>query len=130
MTEAAPTAPDIRITVRVRYLRERSRPERGVWTYRIRIENQSETSQQLLRREWRITDARGGVTEVQGDGVIGEQPIIAPGGAYEYESFVTLDAAPGQMQGAYIFRDAWGAEARVPIPAFGLALPGSERTLN
>lgn len=121
--------PDIRVRVRVEYLAGHSTKERHVFVYFIRIENHDGESQQLIEREWRIQDGNGEVTEVRGEGVVGEQPILPPGGVYEYNSFTSVRTLPGRMEGAYLFRDAWDVKRRVPIPAFVLELP-SERTLN
>ena len=83
----------------------------------------------MLGREWHITDGGGRETRVQGEGVVGEQPVIAPGGVYVYDSFVTLEDVPGQMSGHFELRDAWGQPGRAQIPVFVLALPET-RTLN
>ena len=77
----------------------------------------------MLGREWRILDSGGRETQVQGEGIVGQQPIIAPGGVYVYDSFVTLEDVPGRMYGHYEVRDAWGQMGRVQIPAFMLAYP-------
>ena len=68
-------------------------------------------------------------TVVDGEGVVGEQPVIPPGGAFVYDSFVTVQDTPGRMAGHYLMQDAWGVRAQVPIPPFVLEVPG-ERTLN
>lgn len=121
--------PDIRVHVRVEYSADHSAPDRHVFVYFIRIENHAEETYQLLAREWVIRDGNGEVTEVQGEGVVGEQPILAPGAVYEYNSFTSITSSPGEMHGAYLFQDAWNERFRVPIPAFMLDVPGS-RTLN
>ncbi|WP_293912480.1 Co2+/Mg2+ efflux protein ApaG [Deinococcus sp.] len=130
---AAPGAelswPDVRVDVSVTHLSAYSRPGRQVFTYVIRIENHAPDSWQVIARAWQITDGTLTQTEVQGEGVVGQQPIIAPGGVYVYDSFVTLEALPGQMSGHYELRDAWGRAGRVKIPAFLLNVP-EERTLN
>ncbi|GAA0518458.1 Co2+/Mg2+ efflux protein ApaG [Deinococcus depolymerans] len=120
--------PDIQVQVQSRYLPEHSTPERHLFVYVIRIENRSDLTWQLLARHWDIMDATGRVTRVDGEGVVGEQPVLAPGGTFVYDSFVTLDAAPGHMGGHYVMQDAWGSQVQVPVPAFALSLPG--RTLN
>ena len=125
---ALPT-PDLRVSVSVSYLAAYSQPERGTFGYVVRIENCAEESWQIVAREWHITDGEGRQTVVQGAGVIGQQPVIAPGGVFVYDSFVTLGALPGSMRGHYEVRDAWGQVGRVMIPAFGLSLPAS-RLLN
>jgi ApaG protein len=121
--------PDIRVSVQVTHLAAQSTPERRVFSYVIRVENRSDQTWQLLARHWDIVDARGHEIRVDGDGVVGEQPVIPPGGAFVYDSFVTLEATPGRMGGHYTMQDAWGARAKVPVPPFMLDVPG-ERTLN
>ncbi|MFC4637528.1 Co2+/Mg2+ efflux protein ApaG [Deinococcus hohokamensis] len=128
--DASPQAgPDIRVTVEVEHLAAHSRAERQVFAYVIRIENHSDQTWQVLSRHWEITDATGQTTQVDGEGVVGEQPVIPPGGAFVYDSFVTLQASPGRMGGHYTVQDAWSVRARVPIPTFLLEVPGT-RVLN
>jgi len=134
--------PDLRVSVEVRFRRDHSRPDLGphgrwLFQYVIRIENHGGESWQVMGREWTITDGAGQVTQVAGAGVVGQTPVIAPGGVYVYDSFVTMEATPGTMSGAYLVRDAWGHESRAPIPEFTLALPpgtlpgsGADRVLN
>lgn len=124
-----PGPPDIHVDVQVTHLAAQSTPQRRVFAYVIRIENRSDQTWKLLARHWDIVDALGHTISLDGDGVIGEQPVIAPGGTFVYDSFVTVEAAPGRMGGHYLMQDAWGARARVPIPTFMLDVPG-ERTLN
>ena len=126
----AETTDGVTVRVSVSYLPEQSEPGRGrwFWAYHIRIENDSDRTVQLLTRHWIITDGRGARHSVEGEGVVGEQPALPPGGSFTYDSFVTLEAAPGHMGGHYVMQDAWGARARVPIAPFILAEPG--RTLN
>ncbi len=122
------TGPDIRVQVNVQYVADHSTPERHLFMYVIHIENRSDLTWQLLARHWDIMAATGRVTHVDGEGVVGEQPVLAPGGTFLYDSFVTLEAAPGHMGGHYLMQDAWGLQVHVPIPTFALILPG--RTLN
>lgn len=135
MTPPTPL-PDIHIKVDVQYLAPFSKPDakpaRHLFAYIIRIENHSADSWQLLRRHWHVTDGLGRVTDVEGEGVVGKQPILPPQGVYVYDSLVTLEAAPGRMEGHYIFRDAWGKLGRADIAPFVLALPEGEggRVLN
>ncbi|MFC4455693.1 Co2+/Mg2+ efflux protein ApaG [Deinococcus sonorensis] len=125
-------APDLRVQVQVQLRPEPTRAGGQLYQYVIRIENHSDESWQLMAREWTITDATGQVTQVQGEGVVGQTPIIAPGGVFVYDSFVTLQRSPGTMRGAYLLRDAWGATTRLAIPEFRLGSgPDSEdRVLN
>ncbi|GAA5513264.1 protein ApaG [Deinococcus carri] len=126
---APPDTPDVRVRVDVSYLPTHSGPERRLFAYVIRIENHSGETWQLLSRHWDILDAGGRETVVDGEGVVGEQPVIPPGGAYVYDSFVTVQDTPGRMSGHYVMQDAWGKQAQVPIPPFVLEVPG-ERMLN
>ena len=121
-------APDIHISVTVRFLPEHSHDRRQAFAYRVALENRSGDTWQLLARHWDIQDGSGRTFTVDGEGVIGEQPILAPGASYTYESFVTVEALPGHMRGHYVMQDAWGVRAQVPIPPFHLSL--WERVLN
>ncbi len=123
---------DIEVTVEPFYLADQSEPDesRYVWGYRIVIANRSEKTVQLLSRYWQITDANGQVDEVRGPGVVGEQPVLAPGDSYEYQSGCPLDTPSGVMKGRYRMEDAAGRQFDVEIPAFSLDLPNVARTLN
>lgn len=112
----------IRVTVRPTFAREHSDPAepRYVFVYHIRIENVSDQTAQLLWRHWYIHDPVGGDSEVEGEGVIGEQPVLAPGDAHEYESFCVLRAPAGHMEGYYDFTRPDGSSLRVQIPRFML----------
>ena len=94
------------------YLADQSEPDEGkfVWAYRIRIENTGRETVQLLRRTWLITDARGRTQRVQGAGVVGEQPVIEPGEAFEYTSGTPLDTPSGFMAGTYHMIETGGGE--------------------
>lgn len=115
--------PRIEVSVEVRFRPDHSRPGRWLFQYLIRIENHADESWQVLSREWTITDGLGRVTQVAGEGVVGQTPVLAPGGVYIYDSFVTLEAAPGRMSGSYQIRNAWGQESRAAIPEFELLVP-------
>jgi ApaG protein len=121
------------ITVRVapRYLADQSDPARGyhVWAYQVRIENAAEAPVQLLSRHWIITDGHGRIEEVAGDGVVGVQPVIGPGQAYDYVSGCPLATPTGTMHGHYTLVSA-GARFDVAIPAFALEMPGVRRHLH
>ncbi len=122
-------SPNIEVSVEVHYLDVHSSAERRVFAYMICIENRSEETWQLLSRHWDIVDATGRATSVDGEGVVGEQPVLPPGGTFVYDSFVTVEALPGNMGGYYTMQDAWGQMINVPIPVFGLMVP-EERILN
>jgi ApaG protein len=112
----------IRITVRPAYLAEQSRPTRGqyVFAYFVRIENVGRATAQLLSRRWLIHDSIGEETEVEGEGVVGEQPTIQPGRVHEYRSFCVLKSPSGFMEGAYRFQRADGTPFEAGIPRFSL----------
>jgi ApaG protein len=115
----------IRITVRPWYLASQSRPQAGhyVFAYHIRIENVGEVAAQLLERYWRIHDAIGEDTEVQGEGVVGEQPHLPPFHAHEYQSYCVLKSPAGHMQGHYTFVRPDGSSFQSAIPRFILDAP-------
>ena len=115
------------VTVRVSasYLPEQSEPQRGrwFWSYHIRIENNSPVTVQLLTRHWIITDGRGSRHSVEGEGVVGEQPMIAPGQSFDYVSGCPLSTPTGSMQGSYHMIGEDGSEFDVAIPKFSLLAP-------
>ncbi|MCC6828195.1 MAG: Co2+/Mg2+ efflux protein ApaG [Novosphingobium sp.] len=117
----------ITVRVAVNFLPEQSRIEAGkwFWVYHIRIENDSDQAVQLLTRHWRITDGRGGINIVDGEGVVGEQPLLRPGDAHDYVSGCPLTTPQGSMEGHYTFRRADGSELRAAIPFFPLAAPAT-----
>ena len=121
------------VTVRVapRYLAEQSDPSGGAWawSYHIRIENGTADDVQLLSRHWIITDGHGRVEQVRGDGVVGDQPVIAPGGAYDYVSGCPLPTSSGTMVGTYTMA-AREALFDVAIPLFSLDVPDARRVVN
>lgn len=116
---------DITVRVSVSFLPEQSEPERGrwFWAYHIRIENGSHQAVQLLTRHWVITDGRGMRHTVEGEGVVGEQPMIAPGSSYDYVSGCPLTTPTGSMQGSYEMVGADGMTFDVAIPKFALRAP-------
>lgn len=127
------TTRDIQVSVRTFFLPDQSKPEEGkfFWAYQVRIENQGAETVQLLRRTWKITDGRGRIQQVHGDGVIGKQPTLGPGQAFEYTSGTPLDTPSGIMQGAYHMTVSETGEAfDVGIPAFSLDSPHQETRLH
>jgi ApaG protein len=126
------TTRNILIAVEPNFLEDQSEPEEGhyLWSYRITIENHGDIPVQLLSRYWRITDARGVVREVRGDGVIGEQPTIPPGRAYEYTSGAPLATASGFMTGTYRMRASSGESFEVGIPMFALESPYEKQRMH
>ena len=116
------TTDEITVAVRPVYLDGQSDilGRRFVFAYFIRIENHGPTDVQLLRRHWFITNASGNVEEVEGEGVIGEQPIIGPDGVHEYNSYTVIDSFEGHMHGTYLMERVDGQRFRVEIPRFDL----------
>ena len=108
----------IRITVRPEYLADQSRPSQRhfVFAYRVRIENVGQQASQLVTRHWHIHDSVGRDTEVEGEGVVGEQPVISPGKVHEYQSFCVLQSGSGHMEGTYRFVRADGTRLRRAHP--------------
>jgi ApaG protein len=125
----AATTDGVTVRVSVSYLPEQSDPGAGhwFWAYHIRIENGSERAVQLLTRHWTIADGRGELHEVRGDGVVGDQPLIAPGDSYDYVSGCPLRTPSGQMEGSYGMIDATGALFDIAIPRFPLLAPATAR---
>jgi ApaG protein len=123
---------DIEVAVEPYYLEEQSDPDesRYVWGYRIVIENHSDLTIRLVHRYWHITDQNGVVDEVEGPGVVGEQPRLKPGDSYEYASGCPLDTPSGMMFGHYQMETDDGETFFVEIPAFSLDIPGLMRVLN
>ncbi len=123
---------DIKVTVQPRYLGEHSDPDdhRYVWSYSVRIENQSGDTVQLCNRYWNITDSLGRVQEVRGAGVVGKQPVLKPGEAFEYTSGTPLATPSGIMSGSYQMRTAEGQDFEVKIPAFSLDSPHQPVRVN
>jgi len=119
---AAMTA-GVTVRVAVNFLPEQSRVEAGkwFWVYHIRIENATEGAIHLLTRHWRITDGRGVVNFVDGEGVVGEQPRMVPGGSHDYVSGCPLGTPVGSMEGHYTMARDDGSEFDVAIPFFPLA---------
>jgi ApaG protein len=107
------------------FVPERSEPMRRMWffAYRIRIANQGEETVQLVSRNWIITDAHGEVEEISGPGVVGEQPVLAPGEAFEYTSFCPLPTPFGSMRGSYQMVTREGEAFDIEIAPFELSQP-------
>lgn len=125
------TTQGVTVRVAVNFLPEQSRIEAGkwFWVYHIRIENESSLTMQLLTRHWRITDGRGAVNLVEGEGVVGETPVLEPGMSHDYVSGCPLATPHGSMDGYYTFRildgGREGDSLRVAIPHFALSAPAT-----
>lgn len=116
----------IKVSVKTEYQQEYSSPLQAhyVFTYRIKIENASDNTIQLLRRHWFIYDANGTVRETEGEGVIGQQPVLEPGESHEYVSGCNLRSSMGKMVGTYLIeRIIDGKQIRVAIPEFTMIVP-------
>jgi ApaG protein len=126
------TTRSITISVRPFYLEEQSSPEEEhyVWAYKVNIENISGETVTLLNRHWRITDSLGRLHEVQGAGVVGEQPVLKPGDSFEYTSGTPLHTPSGIMVGTYEMESDDGERFLVDIPAFSLDSPHEARAVN
>lgn len=125
-TERAETQ-GVVVEVESRYIPDRSIPDRDQYffAYRIRITNDSAERVQLQRRHWIITDGLGRTEEVEGPGVVGEQPWIEPGDAFQYESFCPLSTPTGCMKGRYQMLTSRGEAFSAEIPQFFLVEPAS-----
>jgi ApaG protein len=126
------TTEGVHIAVQSYFLNEQSDPDEAqyVWAYRIRISNDGNVPVKLLNRHWIITDGHGGVHEVKGEGVIGEQPVIEPGTSFIYTSGTPLTTPSGFMRGSYEMRRADGGVFNAAVPAFSLDSPHSSLEIN
>ncbi len=117
---------DISIKVSTAYVDDQSQPDssRYVFAYTITIRNEGAVATKLKSRHWIITDANGKVQEVNGDGVVGEQPHLKPGEQFRYSSGAVLETPVGAMQGLYRMEADNGDRFDAPIPPFTLAVPG------
>lgn len=115
----------IRVAVRSRYSLADSEPSEGtfVFAYRVRLDNEGSEPAQLLYRHWQIHDAVGEDREVDGEGVIGQQPLLLPGGRHQYSSYCVLRSPLGHMEGYYTFVRPDGTRFRVGVPRFSLEAP-------
>lgn len=125
MADSEATTRGIEVIVTSSYVPERSQPSQGRWffSYHIRISNSGTVPVRLLNRHWLITDAHGRVEEVRGPGVIGEQPLMAPGESFEYTSFCPLATPFGTMEGSYEMVTEDGERFWARIGRFTLSQP-------
>ena len=120
------TTNGIKISVTTSYQSKFSKPleNRFVFAYTVNIQNNNDFTVQLLRRHWHILDSNGILREVEGDGVIGKQPILSPGESHQYVSWSQLLTDLGKMYGSYLMIRLTDQEAfRVRIPEFKLVAP-------
>ena len=122
----------IKVTVKPVYLEDQSSPaeDRYVWAYQVLIENLGRETVQLRNRHWQITDSRGQMQEVRGAGVVGEQPVLAPGESFKYTSGTPLPTPSGIMVGSYEMETPGGDSFWVRVPAFSLDSPHQAVRLN
>jgi len=116
----------VRVSVECRYEEEHSVPEDDhyLFSYQVRIANEGDRTVQLISRRWVVTDGDGEQQVVEGPGVVGEQPVLEPGEAYEYNSFCPLTTPVGTMEGSYWMVTADGGGFEAEIAPFTLAVPG------
>jgi ApaG protein len=122
----------IHVAVKPAYLDDQSDPDDGryVWSYTVTIENRGPEAVQLMSRYWNIVDGAGVVREVRGPGVVGAQPVIAPGETFQYTSGCPLETASGVMMGRYQMKAASGEAFEAEIPAFLLESPYERRQIH
>lgn len=115
----------IRVQVRPRFSLADSDPADGtfVFSYQVNVANESDDTAQLLFRHWRIHDSVGHDSLVDGEGVVGEQPVLEPGESHEYRSYCVLRSPVGYMEGHYTFVRANGEQFKVEVPRFHLNGP-------
>ena len=121
------TTRGIRVQVESAYVPDRSSPREGSYffVYHVRVSNVGTETAQLVSRHWVITDAEGEVEHVKGPGVVGELPVLSPGGTFEYTSFCPLKTSVGSMQGSYQMVATGGERFDAVIAPFTLAMPNA-----
>ncbi len=126
------TTHDITVMVESTYLEAQSSPENSqfIWAYRVMIENKGSATLQLCSRLWCITDTNGLTQEIEGEGVIGETPILNPGESFEYTSGTPLTTPGGFMTGHYIMKNPDGINFTVDIPSFSLDSPYQNKVIH
>ena len=115
----------IKVSTKVDFIEEQSDQyqDRFVFSYTITIENNSNKTMQLMSRSWLITDANGAKVSVEGDGVVGQQPVLQSGQRFRYSSGSIIKTPIGTMEGFYTMKDLQGNLHKVEIPVFSLAVP-------
>ena len=126
---------NIQVSVSSIYLEDHSDPSEDsfLWAYQVKIKNNGMNTVKLIRRHWKIIDSNGNKKEIQGEGVVGEQPVLEPGETFEYTSGTPLQTSSGLMHGSYFMKsmeDIDENDFEVKIPAFSLDIPNSVRSIN
>ncbi|MBF0381897.1 MAG: Co2+/Mg2+ efflux protein ApaG [Magnetococcales bacterium] len=122
---------NIEVNAVTKYMESRSDPDNDQYAfgYALTISNNGYEPAQLLRRHWFVKSDNGNIQEVQGEGVIGEQPLIKPGGVFKYTSWAMLQTTTGHMEGRFLFVAADGTESWEDVAPFFFEVPGT-RVLN
>ena len=120
------------VTVTPYFLDDQSSPQEShyVWAYQVNIKNTSSITIKLNHRNWVIIDANGKIINVQGEGVVGEFPILKPGESFEYTSGTPLKTSNGIMQGFYLMSQDNGEQLKIDIPTFSLDSPYNKKNLH
>ena len=126
------TTKGVTVTVTPYFLDDRSSPQEGhyVWAYQVNIKNSSSDTIKLNSRNWVIIDANGKIINIQGEGVVGEFPVLHPGESFEYTSGTPLKTTNGFMQGFYLMSQNNGDQLKIDIPTFSLDSPYDKKKLN
>lgn len=127
MSSSEATTQGVRVRVRSEYSDERSDPTQGMWlfAYTIHIFNEGDETVQLISRHWTITDGNGRVEEVKGPGVVGAQPVLAPGESFEYTSACPLRTPLGSMRGTFQMVRERGEDFDAEVASFSLSAPNT-----
>ncbi len=126
------TTGGVTVTVTPYFLDDQSSPNEShyVWAYQVNIKNSSSNTIKLNQRNWVIIDANGKVMNIQGEGVVGEFPVLQPGESFEYTSGTPLKTSNGFMQGFYLMSQNNGEQLKIDIPAFSLDSPYGKKNIH
>tara|TARA_Y200000002_G_scaffold378676_1_gene386518 strand:- start:947 stop:1339 length:393 start_codon:yes stop_codon:yes gene_type:complete len=126
------TTNGITVTVKPYFLDDQSSPQEGhyVWAYQVNIKNSSSNTIKLNHRNWVIIDANGKIMNIQGEGVVGEFPVLQPGESFEYTSGTPLKTTNGFMQGFYLMSQNNGEQLKIDIPTFSLDSPYGKKNYH
>ncbi len=126
------TTNGVTVTVTPYFLDDQSSPQEShyVWAYLVNIKNSTTLTMKLNRRNWVIIDANGKIINVQGEGVVGEFPILQPGESFEYTSGTPLKTTNGIMQGFYLMSQDNGELLKIDIPTFSLDSPYNKKNFH